>query len=206
MPDVLLDAGRRLKTPLTPALPWQTFEEMLQAPAAEPAPRRRRPRRAAPERRGAHGVARARSSTAAPASIRSTSCPTPSQAFFDGSLAHLPWLQELPDPLTSAMWSSWVEINVQDGRHARHRRRRHRGGRLGARHAARAGRHLAGHRARRRGDAGRAGPRDVHPLRERPRRQSARHPGAGRRTGDRPARVGGHAREDHAGRRAPTAV
>ena len=34
-------------------------------------------------------------------------------AFFDGSTAHLPWLQELPDPLTSAMWSSWVEINPQ---------------------------------------------------------------------------------------------
>jgi anaerobic selenocysteine-containing dehydrogenase len=37
--------------------------------------------------------------------------PYPSQAFLDGSLAHLPWLQEMPDPLTSAMWSSWVEIN-----------------------------------------------------------------------------------------------
>jgi menaquinone reductase, molybdopterin-binding-like subunit len=37
--------------------------------------------------------------------------PYASQAFHDGSVAHLPWLQELPDPLTSAMWSSWVEIN-----------------------------------------------------------------------------------------------
>ncbi len=37
--------------------------------------------------------------------------PYPSQSFGDGSLAHLPWLQELPDVLTSAMWSSWVEIN-----------------------------------------------------------------------------------------------
>jgi anaerobic selenocysteine-containing dehydrogenase len=37
--------------------------------------------------------------------------PYPSAAFLDGSLAHLPWLQEMPDPLTSAMWSSWVEIN-----------------------------------------------------------------------------------------------
>lgn len=37
--------------------------------------------------------------------------PYPSQALLDGSLAHLPWLQEMPDPLTSAMWSSWVEIN-----------------------------------------------------------------------------------------------
>jgi len=27
--------------------------------------------------------------------------------------AHLPWLQEMPDPLTSAMWSSWLEINPQ---------------------------------------------------------------------------------------------
>jgi anaerobic selenocysteine-containing dehydrogenase len=37
--------------------------------------------------------------------------PYASQAFFDGSLAHLPWLQELPDVLSTAMWSSWVEIN-----------------------------------------------------------------------------------------------
>jgi anaerobic selenocysteine-containing dehydrogenase len=37
--------------------------------------------------------------------------PYASQAFYDGSTAHLPWLQELPDPMTSAMWSSWVEIN-----------------------------------------------------------------------------------------------
>jgi len=37
--------------------------------------------------------------------------PYASSAFLDGSLAHLPWLQEMPDPLTSAMWSSWAEIN-----------------------------------------------------------------------------------------------
>ena len=37
--------------------------------------------------------------------------PYKSQALGDGSLAHLPWLQELPDVLTSAMWSSWVEIH-----------------------------------------------------------------------------------------------
>jgi anaerobic selenocysteine-containing dehydrogenase len=28
-------------------------------------------------------------------------------------LAHLPLLQELPDPMSSAVWSSWVEINLQ---------------------------------------------------------------------------------------------
>ena len=34
-------------------------------------------------------------------------------SFGDGSAAHLPWMQELPDVLTSAMWSSWVEINTK---------------------------------------------------------------------------------------------
>ncbi len=37
--------------------------------------------------------------------------PYASQALRDGSLAHLPWLQEMPDPLTTAMWSTWVELN-----------------------------------------------------------------------------------------------
>jgi anaerobic selenocysteine-containing dehydrogenase len=41
--------------------------------------------------------------------------PYVSQAFGDGSLAHLPWMQELPDVLTTAMWSSWVEINPKTG-------------------------------------------------------------------------------------------
>jgi anaerobic selenocysteine-containing dehydrogenase len=39
--------------------------------------------------------------------------PYSSLQFGDGSSAHLPWLQEMPDPLTSAMWSSWVEINPE---------------------------------------------------------------------------------------------
>ena len=39
--------------------------------------------------------------------------PYASQAFLDGSLAHLPWLQELPDVISTAMWSSWAEINPQ---------------------------------------------------------------------------------------------
>ena len=42
-----------------------------------------------------------------------TFLPFPSIAFLDGSLAHLPLLQELPDPMSSAVWSSWVEINMQ---------------------------------------------------------------------------------------------
>ncbi len=37
--------------------------------------------------------------------------PFASQAFLDGSLAHLPWMQEMPDALSTAMWGTWVEIN-----------------------------------------------------------------------------------------------
>ena len=36
MGDVLLDVARQLARPLAPPLPWQTFEEMLQAPASSP--------------------------------------------------------------------------------------------------------------------------------------------------------------------------
>lgn len=29
----------------------------------------------------------------------------------DGSLANSPWMQELPDPMTTVAWASWIEIN-----------------------------------------------------------------------------------------------
>lgn len=35
----------------------------------------------------------------------------PSTAFFDGRGAPLPWLQQLPDPMTTVVWDSWIEIN-----------------------------------------------------------------------------------------------
>ena len=40
----------------------------------------------------------------------------PSAAFADGRSAHLPWLQEMPDPMTTVMWGSWVEINPETAR------------------------------------------------------------------------------------------
>jgi menaquinone reductase, molybdopterin-binding-like subunit len=51
----------------------------------------------------------------APADFPFYFLPYVSQSFGDGSLAHLPWLQELPDVMTSAMWSSWVEIHPKTG-------------------------------------------------------------------------------------------
>jgi anaerobic selenocysteine-containing dehydrogenase len=41
--------------------------------------------------------------------------PFVTQSLGDGSLAHLPWMQELPDVLSTAMWSSWIEINPTTG-------------------------------------------------------------------------------------------
>jgi anaerobic selenocysteine-containing dehydrogenase len=40
-----------------------------------------------------------------------TLVPYATLALGDGSLGPRPWLQELPDPMTTAVWGSWVEIN-----------------------------------------------------------------------------------------------
>ncbi len=37
----------------------------------------------------------------------------PSVNSFDGSSANKPWMQELPNPITSAVWGSWIEINPE---------------------------------------------------------------------------------------------
>ncbi len=109
MPDVLLDLARRLKQPFEPPLPWQTYEEMLQAPAPAPL--------AAPPRVATTPAVAPRPWTEPRFDGDATDypfhfMPYASQALYDGSLAHLPWLQELPDPMTTAMWCSWVELNV----------------------------------------------------------------------------------------------
>jgi anaerobic selenocysteine-containing dehydrogenase len=131
-PDVLLEIGRRLRRPLT--LPWQTFEEMLGAtfaglPSATPdvdawtdAQTKGVWSGTLPSSLSAAGTA-GRPGAPTPMAFIAPQfdgspdqypfhfLPYPSNAFLDGSLAHLPWLQEMPDPLSSAMWSSWVEIN-----------------------------------------------------------------------------------------------
>ncbi|MCP4357097.1 MAG: molybdopterin-dependent oxidoreductase [Chloroflexi bacterium] len=39
--------------------------------------------------------------------------PYPSMALSDGRGANLPWLQEMPDPMTTAAWNTWVELNPE---------------------------------------------------------------------------------------------
>ena len=104
--DVLIDVAGKLKSPI--ALSWKSSEEVAKSAA---------------EAKVASQPVASRQSSQAPAAFTEPTfdgeaatfpfhfLPYASPAFGDGSTAHLPWLQELPDPMVSAMWSSWVEIN-----------------------------------------------------------------------------------------------
>jgi len=120
-PDVLLDVARKLKTPLKPELP-ETFDKMLQAAIGEDnwsaATKQGWTELKSESVKAEVGSQKAEARKAVdptfdgdPAQYAFYFLPYASQAFYDGSTAHLPWLQEMPDPLTSAMWSTWVEIN-----------------------------------------------------------------------------------------------
>ncbi|MGH9200368.1 MAG: molybdopterin-containing oxidoreductase family protein [Vicinamibacterales bacterium] len=121
-PDVLIEIARKLQKPV--ALPWPSWEEGVKARGAGRAGRAGEAGQ--PGRGGSLDppTAGASKDVPLPATVDATFdgdpsqyefhfIPYKSQALLDGSLAHLPWLQEMPDPLTSAMWSSWIEINPQ---------------------------------------------------------------------------------------------
>jgi anaerobic selenocysteine-containing dehydrogenase len=119
--DVLLEVSRKLAKPLN--LPWQKFEDALKSGAVGAVGEAQARQRASNHDRAflAESTKSARSQTAhtipqfdgEPSQYPFHFLPYPSIAFLDGSLAHLPLLQELPDPMSSAVWSSWVEINLQ---------------------------------------------------------------------------------------------
>jgi anaerobic selenocysteine-containing dehydrogenase len=103
--DVLIEVAGKLKSPI--ALPWKTAEELANAKSSVASPQS-----SVASRQSSAKYAEPRFDGDA-AQYPLHFLPYASQAFNDGSAAHLPWLQEMPDPLTSAMWSSWVEINPQ---------------------------------------------------------------------------------------------
>ena len=109
-PDLLLEVSRKISKPLN--LPWQKFEDMLKSAPAGPLGEARQ-RAALNERSGRSFKYTEPEFDGDPNQYGFLLLPYPSIAFLDGSLAHLPLLQELPDPMTSGMWSSWVEINTQ---------------------------------------------------------------------------------------------
>jgi anaerobic selenocysteine-containing dehydrogenase len=125
-PDVLLDVAKKLKQPIKPELAWSSFDQMLQASIGEEAwttatkqgwveikgkGQGAEGKGQRPEGKGQSDIAREAVFDGDAAQYPFHFLPYASQAFLDGSLAHLPWLQEMPDPMSTAMWSSWVEIN-----------------------------------------------------------------------------------------------
>ncbi len=129
-PDVLLDVAQKLAKPLE--LPWTSFEAMVKATfdtIGEDAWSTAQtqggwwgelPKKAVPA-----GATAARSNEPKPTPVKYVAAaftgdaaqypyqflPYASLQFHDGSLSHLPWLQELPDPTSSSMWGSFVELN-----------------------------------------------------------------------------------------------
>ena len=115
--DVLLAVSRQLAKPLTPALP-NTFEEYLSAAAPSV---RLKPDTTSAIRLKPDATPKALAYSdpvfdGDAAQFPYHFLPYASQTLSDGSTAHLPWLQEIPDPMSSAMWCSWVEINEQKGK------------------------------------------------------------------------------------------
>jgi len=137
MPDTLLEIAHQIGGEAAKALPWENFQEMLQASMAplrtadgiNPPPDPEKFWSKVQEQGGWWSdKVRQAARSAIPQKQLVTEFAPPqfdgeessfpfhfqpyvSQAFLDGSLAHLPWMQEMPDALSTVMWGTWVEIN-----------------------------------------------------------------------------------------------
>ena len=137
MPDVLLDVAHQLGGNLGKVLPWKTYDEALKSTfatlykekgsqtAKDPDEFWKKAQEQGgwwgPEEKPAAVTAAKFSGSplkitppqfdGAPEEFPFHFLPFASQMFYDGSLAHLPWMQEAPDPLSTVMWGTWVEIN-----------------------------------------------------------------------------------------------
>jgi anaerobic selenocysteine-containing dehydrogenase len=135
--DVLLDVAHQVGGDLGKALPWKTYDEAIQASftalyketGSKTAKDADEFWKKAQDQGGwwsteiAAPVAALRGDAVLsfkavapqfdgdPAEYPLHFLPFASQLFYDGSLAHLPWMQEAPDPLSTVMWGTWVEIN-----------------------------------------------------------------------------------------------
>ena len=124
MPDVLIAAAGELGGGLAKALPWRSFKDCLDQAYGGPGGGME----TALQRGGIFGES---SSTQSPGRTASGVLPKatgrpiegdpktfplelhlfPSVTLYDGRGANLPWLQEMPDPITTAVWRNWVEVN-----------------------------------------------------------------------------------------------
>lgn len=136
MPDVLLEVAHQLGGNAAKALPWKTYQEMLQAAfgALRSHPGSITAKSAddfwseVQEKGGWWGAGSPSTARAAGKSSGAVKVSAPqfdgdakeypfnflpyaSMQFGDGRHANLPWMQEMPDAISTAMWSTWVEIN-----------------------------------------------------------------------------------------------
>jgi menaquinone reductase, molybdopterin-binding-like subunit len=136
MPDVLLDVAQQLGGDVAKALPWKTYDEAVKSSFGDLY--KQQGTKSAKDADEFWTNAQSQggwwSADEKPASVAAAKSGAPvnyvepkfdgdpsqfpfyfqpfaSQMFYDGSLAHLPWMQESPDPLSSVMWGTWVEIN-----------------------------------------------------------------------------------------------
>ncbi len=136
-PDVLLDVAHQLGGEAATALPWKSYDEALKAAFAPLQHEKGSVSATDPDEfwskvreQGGWWSAEEKSlpvgggkgsgvaaTAAAPAFDGGADAyafhllPFATQMQYDGSLAHLPWMQEAPDPLSTVMWGSWVELN-----------------------------------------------------------------------------------------------
>jgi anaerobic selenocysteine-containing dehydrogenase len=138
MPDVLLDLAHRLGGRMSQVLPWKSYEEMLHTTLA---PLAHHPGSINAkdgdefwnkiQEQGGWWSVEASAAPKAKAAASSFSAvkyqeaefagsvaeypfyflPYATQQFYDGRHANLPWMQEIPEVLSTGMWGTWVEIN-----------------------------------------------------------------------------------------------
>ena len=138
LPDVLLDLAHRMGGHASEALPWKSYEQMLQATLS---PLAHHPGSISAKDNGeswnkiqeqggwwsveAGAAPRAKTVTSSFSATKNQEAefagsigeyafhllPYATQQFYDGRHANLPWMQELPEVLSTGMWGTWVEIN-----------------------------------------------------------------------------------------------
>lgn len=124
MPDVLIAAASELGGEPAKALPWRSFKECLDKSYGGPGGEMEK----ALQRGGFFGESSSPRSAARSGDVvlpKASERPIggdpkafplalhlyPSIALYDGRGANLPWLQEMPDPISTAVWRNWVEVN-----------------------------------------------------------------------------------------------
>ncbi len=124
MPDVLIAAAKELGGEPAKALPWSSFRECIEKAYGGPGGEMEK----ALQRGGFFGEASSPRSAARAGSValpKAAERPIagdpkafplalhlyPSITLYDGRGANLPWLQEMPDPISTAVWRNWVEVN-----------------------------------------------------------------------------------------------